>query len=79
MDRTLKELKLELLRAKDAKIRTNLRYAIHFLQKAIAEKAGLKKEQKKLQEEARERDAMMRDALREIQRKRARSPQPKER
>ena len=78
MEKALKELKLELFRAKDAKIQTNLRYAIHFLQKAIAEqKASLKKEQRKLREEARERDAIMRDALREIQRKRARSLQPK--
>lgn len=75
MEKALKELKLELFRAKDAKIQSNLRYAIHFLQKAIAEqKSGLKKEQRKLREETRERDAVMRDAFREIQRKRARSP-----
>ena len=76
MEKMLKELKLELFRAKDAKVQINLRNAIYFLQKAIVEqKAGMKKEQKKLQEEARERDAAMRDALREIQRRRARTPQ----
>lgn len=72
MEKALKELKLELFRAKDPKIQKDLRFAIHFLQKAIAQqKSSLKKEQRKLQEEAREREAAMRDALREIQRKRA--------
>lgn len=74
MEKALKELKLELFRAKDAKIQTYLRNAIYFLQKAIAEqKTGMKKEQKKLREEAREREVAMQEALREIQRRRART------
>jgi hypothetical protein len=72
MEKALKELKLELFRAKDPKIQKDLRYAIHFLQKAITQqKSTMKKEQRKLQEEARERDALMKEQLREIQRKRA--------
>jgi hypothetical protein len=67
MEETLKALKLELLRAKDPKIQKDLRYAIHFLMKAIAQhKVNLKKEQKNLQKEAREVEAAKAELLREI-------------
>lgn len=71
MEQTLKALKLEHAREKDKSIQKDLSYAIHFLMKAVAkQKINLKKEQKKLQKEAREMQATQAEILREITMKR---------
>lgn len=67
----IKLIQLQMTKTKDSQIQRDLRFAAHFLNKAVAkQKSNLKKEQKKLQKEAREIEAEQAEILREIALKR---------
>jgi hypothetical protein len=73
MDNVLKVLRDELIKANDDTVKRDLRYAIHFVMKAIVQqKSQIKKIAKKIKQEAKERAEAMRLALEEIEKKRHR-------
>ena len=73
MEALLKSLRLELNKATDDIVKRNLRNSIYFVMKAIEQvKLVAKKAERKLKQAEKEADAVKKEALKEIEKKRHR-------